>query len=91
MLYAIPNGGARHIAVAAKLKADGVRSGVPDLALACARGQYNGLYIELKTMKGVTSPQQKEWIEKLKRYGYQAIVCKGWDAARVAIEDYLDQ
>ena len=32
-LYAVPNGGDRHPAVAAKLKAEGVKSGVPDLCL----------------------------------------------------------
>ena len=30
LLFAIPNGGHRHKAVAAKLKAEGVRAGVPD-------------------------------------------------------------
>ena len=31
LIFAIPNGGQRHKAVAAKLKAEGVKSGVPDL------------------------------------------------------------
>ena len=34
MMYAIPNGGKRHIAVARKLKAEGVKAGVPDIFLA---------------------------------------------------------
>ena len=34
MLFAIPNGGHRHVAVAKKLKEEGVKSGVPDLFLA---------------------------------------------------------
>lgn len=34
LLFAIPNGGARHIVAAVKLKAEGVRAGVPDLMLA---------------------------------------------------------
>lgn len=33
-LFAIPNGGHRHKAVAAKLKAEGVKAGVPDIFLA---------------------------------------------------------
>ena len=32
-LYAVPNGGARHIVTAKKLKAEGVKPGVPDLCL----------------------------------------------------------
>ena len=37
-IFAIPNGGARHVAVAIKLKAEGVRQGVPDLCLPVPRG-----------------------------------------------------
>ena len=38
LLYAIPNGGHRHKAVAARMKAEGVKAGVPDLCLPVARG-----------------------------------------------------
>ena len=34
LLFAIPMGGHRHIAVAAKLKAEGVKAGVPDIFFA---------------------------------------------------------
>ena len=37
LIFAIPNGGKRHIGTARKLKAEGVRSGVPDIFLACPR------------------------------------------------------
>src|SRR5699024_826416 len=47
-LHAVPNGGARNIVVARKLKAEGVQRGVPDLCLPVPRGPYHGLYIELK-------------------------------------------
>ena len=33
LMYAIPNGGHRHKAVAAGLKAEGVKRGVPDVCL----------------------------------------------------------
>jgi hypothetical protein len=36
-LFAIPNGGARHLVVAKKLKAEGVKAGVPDLFLPCSK------------------------------------------------------
>lgn len=38
MLYAIPNGGKRAIKTAIVLKAQGVKSGVPDMCLPVARG-----------------------------------------------------
>ena len=54
LLYAIPNGGKRAIKTAIALKAQGVKSGVPDMCLPVARGGYHGLYIELKRQKGGT-------------------------------------
>ena len=90
MLYAIPNGGHRNKAVAAKLKAQGVRAGVPDLCLPVSRGGKHGLYIELKRRKGGrVSPEQLEWMECLMQEGYHCAVCKGWDAAAKVIEEYL--
>ena len=89
-LVAIPNGGARHIVVAAKLKAEGVKSGYPDLALNVPRGGYAGLFIEMKAMDGTVSKAQKEWLARLNAAGHYAAVCKGWMAAKTLIENYLD-
>lgn len=97
LLYAIPNGGNRHIATAMKLKAEGVRSGVPDLHLPVARQGFNSLYIEMKKTsmrpkrggKGGVSDSQRWWIDKLNEQGNKAIVCYGADEAKQVIEDYL--
>jgi hypothetical protein len=89
-LYAIPNGGFRHKAVAGKMKAQGVRAGVPDFALDVARGGYHGLRIELKRRVGGTlSPAQRDWIAWLTDQGYLAVVCKGWEEARDKLIEYL--
>ena len=48
LLYAIPNGGNRNIVTATKLKAEGVKAGVPDLCLPVPRGGYHGMYLEMK-------------------------------------------
>lgn len=50
-LFAIPNGGWRDKRTANKLKATGVKSGVPDLCLLVRRGPYAALWIELKRPK----------------------------------------
>lgn len=93
MLFAIPNGGARHPAVAAQLKAEGVKAGVPDIFLACARGRFHGLFVELKRAdrSNHATSAQRAWIEMLRRYGYSAVVAYGCAEAQQAIMSYLVQ
>ena len=89
LLHAIPNGGARHIAVARKLKAEGVKSGVPDICLPVARGGYHGLYVELKHGSNKPTPEQQAWLERLTAEGYCAEVAWEFEGARELIEAYL--
>ena len=90
LLFAIPNGGARHVAVAKKLKAEGVKPGVPDLCLPVARSGYHGLYVEMKRVKGgVVSLEQAAWHEALLAQGYHVEVCKGALHAVAVILNYL--
>lgn len=92
MMFHIPNGGKRSKAEAGRFKAEGVKAGVPDIFLPVPRGGYHGLFIELKRSKGGTvSEAQKEWQAALKDEGYQAVICKGWQEAAKAIEDYLEE
>jgi len=89
--FAIPNGGKRHVVTAKKLKAEGVRAGVPDLAIMIPRGVHHGLFVEMKVKKGgVESKPQKAWRLALRDRGYCAAVCKGADAAIETISHYLD-
>lgn len=89
LFYHIPNGGSRNKAEAARLKAQGVRAGVPDLCLPVPCGGYHGLYIELKVGKNAPSKQQKQWLAALRDQGYYTAVCYGWNAARAATCAYL--
>lgn len=90
LMYHIPNGGARSKPEAVRFKAMGVKKGVPDICLPVARGQFHGLYIELKRQRGgKASDEQKQWIEDLRGQGYAATVCKGWKQAAGTIEIYL--
>jgi hypothetical protein len=85
--YAIPNGGQRHPAVAAKLKREGVTPGIPDIHIADCNP---GLYIEMKEpKKGRLSDVQKEMIGKLAMAGYPVAVCHGWEQAKDAVIQYL--
>jgi hypothetical protein len=89
LMFAIPNGGHRHKAVAAKLKAEGVKAGVPDICLPVARGGFSSLFIELKTKTGTMQKTQIEWQIKLNEAGNMAVTCKGWEQAKDTIENYL--
>ena len=88
-LFAIPNGGARHVVTGLKLKNEGVKRGVPDLFLPVARGKYHGLFVELKRPGGKLSKQQEEWAKNLFYLGYGVVVCFSLEEAINAIEDYL--
>lgn len=89
MLFAVPNGGLRSKATAAKLKAEGVKRGYPDVALDYPSGSHHGLRIEMKKQGGRTSPEQEKWLENLNNAGYLAVVCVGWEAAANIIKSYL--
>ncbi len=68
--FAIPNGGARHLMIAKKLKAEGVKAGVADLFIMLPNEFYHGLFIETKTDSGRQSDKQKEFQQKCFEYGY---------------------
>lgn len=90
-LFAIPNGGARHIRTAGRLKAEGVRAGAPDLMLAMPTAQYHGAFIEMKRRGGKArcTPKQSDFGEFLAGVGYAHYVAHGFDQARTAIMTYL--
>jgi hypothetical protein len=90
VLFAIPNGGERNVIVAGKLKAEGVRAGVPDLFLAHPSHDYHGLFIEMKKEKGGrVSSLQNQFIDVLSKAGYYTSVCHGWYEAAECIKNYL--
>jgi len=89
-LFSIPNGAHVSLPQAGKLKSEGLKSGVPDLFLAIPRHGYAGMFIEMKRITGgVVSEAQKEWHKRLSDNGYHVVVCKGFDAAKEAILNYL--
>ena len=89
LLFHVPNGGKRNAAEAARFKAMGVKSGVPDLCLPVPMNGFAGLYIEMKYGRNKTTDAQDEWIEALRRQGYKVIVCYGGEAATKELESYL--
>lgn len=94
-LFAVPNGGARHPAVGRKMKAEGVRAGVPDLFLASVRywtgghALCGGLWIEMKRRPNKPSAEQEAVILYLRQRGYHVCVCYSAEEAIKAISAYL--
>ena len=77
-IFAIPNGEARSKSAGARLKAEGVSAGVPDLFIPA----WN-TWIGMKRSKGGSvSEKQKDWLGYLENIGHQAFVCKGADNAK---------
>jgi len=93
MIFAIPNGGLRHPAVAAMLRQEGVKAGVPDICLPVARGKWHGLFLELKRCdhSNNTTDLQDGWIARLRQFNYCAVVAYGANEAIQAIMSYLAQ
>ena len=89
LLHHVPNGGKRDKRTAAMLKAEGVKSGVPDVVLPVARGGFHGLYLELKVGRNKPSDAQKAWLAALEAEGYRTAVAYDWTAAARALVAYL--
>jgi len=97
-LHHIPNGGSRgddaksRAIRGGQLKAEGVKNGVADLCLPVKRGEYSGLYIEMKKpgkIKNV-SAEQSEFGEFVKSQGFGWIVCDNWESAVQVLQEYLN-
>lgn len=99
LMFAIPNGGKREkrqdrkgrwfSPTAQKLKREGVKPGVPDIFLPCARGGSYGLFIEMKAPDGRVSPEQARIHAFLREEGYAVIVCFSLESAITLITWYL--
>lgn len=98
-LFAVPNGFYGSAAQKGKMKAEGLKLGVPDIWLpvkskpyiiGIETDQYSGLVIELKVKKNVPTQDQLDWLAFLKQQGYQCWVCYGWEEARDKIVEYLE-
>lgn len=97
LMFAIPNGGKRGKATAARLRATGTKRGVPDNLLPVRRGGYAGLFVELKRPKsegkavGRESDEQGYWKAQLQAQGYGVATCVGWEQMRDTVIAYLSQ
>ena len=87
--FHVPNGGHRHPAVAAQLKAAGVKRGVPDILFPVPFSGFHGLAIEMKAGINRTTKEQVVWLDVLEGFGWKTKVCYGWADAAITIVEYI--
>ena len=71
------------------LKRKGVKAGYPDVAIYEPRGEYHGLFIELKSEKGRITEEQAHWIRMLKVRGYKVHTTNSLDEFLHIVDEYL--
>ena len=69
----------------ATLKAQGLKPGVPDVLIVYAGLAY---WLELKAVKGKTSPQQDATIALLEHAGSPTAICRSIDDVRDALKQW---
>lgn len=84
-----PNGGTRNIIEATKLKAMGVKAGVPDCLIFNKKRGYMGLAIELKVKYNKPSELQIAFMERLQAEGWRCLVSNSLDEVCDMIDWYF--
>ena len=93
LIFAIPNQGGQGkgaIIRGQKMKREGLKKGVPDLFLPVAKGEYHGLFIEMKAETGRLGDEQHDYLNYLTKQGYLCGVCRSFEEAQALIMDYLN-
>ena len=76
--------------MAAVMKAEGLRSGVPDVFMAMPRGKFHGLFLEFKSHAGKLTENQKIYCVNLRSMGYQVEVVRCLDEAMLQVIRYME-
>lgn len=88
-VYAVPNGGYRNKATAAKLKAEGTRRGISDVCIPIPSNGFHGAYFEFKSKTGALSREQKEFADFVMSRGYKFFVARSAKEALKELQIYL--
>ncbi len=98
LLMAFPLQGARSALNGARMKAEGMRRGTPDMFLAVKEGfssdlwipsPHAGLWIEMKSKEGRLTEEQCAMQAHLREMGFLCAVCRSTDDAIQTITRYL--
>lgn len=95
LLVGYPGGINLDLKTRVRMKSMGLTAGFPDLQLMVPGSFINeedishGLFIELKTPKGIVSLCQKDYHEKLRRQHYTVVICRSFEEACNRIRYWL--
>jgi hypothetical protein len=90
LMYAVPNAGAgASKGQAGKMKAEGVRPGIPDVNLDVPRNGSHGLRLEFKRRGRKPEPHQLEMADLLRAQGFQVFFVYSLDEAMRVVMAYL--
>ena len=76
-------------AIGKKLNAQGRLKGAADLWISWPTTKHYGLYIEMKTLVGKLTKEQKEFLARMNKAGYLALKANGANEAIRIVKDYL--
>ena len=85
-VIAIPNAARRSLRMGARMKAEGLQSGVADLCIMLPGGRV--AWLELKTDKGRQSIAQKGFEAECKRLGHHYALARNLDEAIAALTQW---
>lgn len=88
LLFHVPNEGKRTPSYGGKLKAEGLKRGVADVCLPVPRGDYHGLFFEMKYDKNKLTEEQERFLKGVKAQGYATWVCYSANEAIELIQKY---
>ncbi len=103
VIFAIPNAAKRSFSLAARMRKEGMVSGIPDLMVAKMKFEtylfeemtvsgpiYGALFIEMKRSDSEkTTANQDYYLQKLQEAGYKTAVCHSFDEFQQTVNEYL--
>lgn len=87
--HSVPNGFYSTPAQKRKMKEEGLKSGVWDIFVPVPRGEYHGMYLEMKFAKNKLTKEQKDFGQAMQDQGFHCRVAYGWEQAYDFICQYM--
>ena len=88
LAFAVPNGARRSVMQGKRLRDEGMKAGIPDVAIMIPSSPYHGMFIEFKIHPNKPTEEQLLMIGRLRGY-YCVRVCYSLEEAMEAVREYL--